>query len=136
MVSTKKVVLHFPREAVERPVVCDLALRFGLTFNILRASISPHHEGLMVLEIIGENTKNEEGLKYLQEKGVEIQPLSQDIKKDDQRCIDCGSCLGVCPTSALYMDKKSYRVIFEESKCIACELCVLACPTRAMEALL
>ncbi len=135
MVSTKKVVLHFPREAVERPVVCDLALRFGLTFNILRASISPHHEGLMVLEIIGENTKNEEGLKYLQEKGVEIQPLSQDIKKDDQRCIDCGSCLGVCPTSALYMDKKSYRVIFEESKCIACELCVLACPTRAMEAL-
>ncbi|HHT10801.1 MAG TPA: NIL domain-containing protein [Atribacter sp.] len=135
MVSTKKVVLHFPREAVERPVVCDLALRFGLTFNILRASISPHHEGLMVLEIIGENTKNEEGLKYLQEKGVEIQPLSQDIKKDDQRCIDCGSCLGVCPTSALYMDKKSYQVIFEESKCIACELCVLACPTRAMEAL-
>ena len=68
MVSTKKVVLHFPREAVDRPVVCDLALRFGLTFNILRASISPHHEGLMVLEIIGENTKNEEGLKYLQEK--------------------------------------------------------------------
>jgi len=135
MISTKKVVLHFPREAVERPVVCDLALRFGLTFNILRASISPHHEGLMVLEIIGENTKNEEGLKYLQEKGVEIQPLSQDIKKDDQRCIDCGSCLGVCPTSALYMDKKSYQVIFEESKCIACELCVLACPTRAMEAL-
>lgn len=135
MVSTKKVVLHFPREAVERPVVCDLALRFGLTFNILRASISPHHEGLMVLEIIGENTKNEEGLKYLQKKGVEIQPLSQDIKKDDQRCIDCGSCLGVCPTSALYMDKKSYQVIFEESKCIACELCVLACPTRAMEAL-
>jgi len=43
MVSTKKVVLHFPREAAERPVVCDLALRFGLTFNILRASISPHH---------------------------------------------------------------------------------------------
>ena len=135
MVSTKKVVLHFPREAVERPVVCDLALRFGLTFNILRASISPHHEGLMVLEIIGENTKNEEGLKYLQEKGVEIQPLSQDIKKDDQRCIDCGSCLGICPTSALYMEKPSYRVLFEESKCIACELCVLACPTHAMEAL-
>jgi len=135
MVSTKKVVLRFPREAADRPIVCDLALRFGLTFNILRASISPHHEGLMVLEIIGENIKNEEGIRFLQEKGVEIQPLSQDIKKNDQRCIDCGSCLGVCPTSALYMDKKSYRVIFEESKCIACELCVLACPTRAMEAL-
>ncbi len=135
MVSTKKVVLHFPREAAERPVVCELALRFGLTFNILRASISPHHEGLMVLEIIGENAKNEEGLKYLQEKGVEIQPLSQDIKKNDQLCIDCGSCLGVCPTTALYMEKASYRVKFEESKCIACELCVLACPTRAMEAL-
>ena len=135
MVSTKKVVLHFPREAAERPVVCDLALRFGLTFNILRASISPHHEGLMVLEIIGENAKNEEGLKYLQEKGVEIQPLSQDIKKNDRLCIQCGTCLGVCPTEALYMEKPSYRVFFEEAKCIACELCVLACPTRAMEAL-
>lgn len=135
MVSTKKVVLHFPQEAAERPVVCDLALRFGLTFNILRASISPHHEGLMVLEIIGENAQNEQGLKYLQEKGLEIQPLSQDIKKNEQLCIHCGTCVGVCPTAALYMEKPSYRILFEESKCIACELCVMACPTRAMEAL-
>lgn len=135
MVSTKRVVLHFPQEAAERPIVCDLALRFGLTFNILRASISPHHEGLMVLEIIGENTKNEEGLKYLQEKGVEIQPLSQDIKKNEQRCIQCGTCVGVCPTAALFIEKPSYMVRYEETKCIACELCVLACPTYAMEAL-
>ncbi|MCX6089344.1 MAG: 4Fe-4S binding protein [Candidatus Atribacteria bacterium] len=135
MIETRKVVLHFPQMAVDRPIVCDLALHFGLSFNILRASISPHHEGLMVMEIIGESEKNEEGLQYLRERGVEIQPLSQDIKKVEEKCIHCGTCVGVCSTEALFMERPSFKVRYDEGKCIACELCVLACPTHAMEAL-
>lgn len=136
MNSSQKVVLRFPPELVERPLVCELALQFGLHFNIMRASISPHREGLMVIEIIGEKKKQEEGLQFLQENGLEVESLSQDIKMVEERCIHCGSCVGVCPTEALYVEKLSYLVKYDETQCIACEMCVLACPTHAMEALL
>jgi hypothetical protein len=69
MVSLKKWFYIFPRSA--RDGCVRTTLRFGLTFNILRAISA--HEGLWFLEIIGENAKNEEGLQYLQEKRVEIQ---------------------------------------------------------------
>jgi len=90
----------------------------------------------MVVEIIGEKKKQEEGLQFLKENGLEVESLSQDIKMIKERCIHCGSCAGVCPTEALYVEKPSYLVKYDETQCIACEMCVLACPTHAMEALL
>ena len=55
------------------------------------------------------------------------------IIRDDERCTHCGACITICPTEALYMDKKSMKVIFDDTKCIACELCVKGCPPRAMK---
>ncbi|MGQ9747819.1 MAG: 4Fe-4S binding protein [Candidatus Caldatribacteriaceae bacterium] len=134
---TKKAVLRFPSDIADRPLVCELALHFGLRFNILRASISPHREGIMVMEIIGENSEDlEKGIQYLQGVGVGVESLSQDIRMVESRCIHCGSCVGVCPTEALFMERPSYYVRYDEGKCIACELCVLACPTHAMEAVI
>ncbi len=137
MAFTKKVVLRFPSDIADRPLVCELALRFGLRFNILRASISPHREGVMVMEIIGGKKDDpDKGIQYLREAGIGVESLSQDIKMVEIRCVHCGSCVGVCPTQALYMEKPSYLVRYDESKCIACELCILACPTHAMEAVI
>ena len=137
MSISKKVVLRFPSDIADRPLVCELALRFGLRFNILRASISPHREGIMVMDIIGETKEEvENGLQYLRKAGVELESLSQDIRMVEERCVHCGSCVGVCPTEALFMERPSYLVRYDEGKCIACELCVLACPTHAMEAVI
>lgn len=134
--GSKKVVLRFPREVADRPIVCELALRFGLRFNILRASISPHREGIMVMELIGGRDRQEEGLAFLRERGVFVEPLSQDIRMVEERCYHCGACVGLCPTGALSMERPSFLVRYDPAKCIACELCILACPTHAMEALL
>lgn len=134
--GSRKVVLRFPQEVADRPIVCELALRFGLQFNILRASISPHREGIMVMELIGDRGKQEEGLGFLRERGVIVEPLSQDIRMMEERCYHCGTCVGLCPTGALSMKRPSFLVEYDPGKCIACELCVLACPTHAMEALL
>ncbi|HSV32412.1 MAG TPA: NIL domain-containing protein [Atribacteraceae bacterium] len=136
MTSSRKVVLRFPPQAANQPLVCELSLKFGLVFNILRASISPHREGLMLLEIVGEPDRQEEGLRYLADKGLGIEALSQDIRKIEERCFHCGACVGVCPTGALTCDRESYLVSFEEKQCIACEICILSCPTHAMEALI
>jgi L-aspartate semialdehyde sulfurtransferase ferredoxin len=129
---SRKVVLHFPRRLVERPIVCQLALEYKLTFNILKASVTPREEGLLVLELCGEKADYERGVKYLKDSGVQIQPLSQSVIRDEDRCTHCGACVTVCPAGAFTVEPKSRTVTFADEKCIACELCIPVCPLRAM----
>ena len=131
MVS-KRIVLKFPHKLVDQPIVYKLVKDYDLVFNILQAKITPKEEGLMVLELNGTKENYADGIKYLASIGVNVQPLSQDVKRDDDLCTHCGACVAICPTEALYSDKKTMKVIFDADKCIACELCVKACPPRAM----
>jgi L-aspartate semialdehyde sulfurtransferase ferredoxin len=133
MTISKKIVLHFTPKTVDKPIVSRLIRDFGLDFNIMKASISPGEEGLMVMELSGERKAYDKGIKYLQESGVEIQSLSQDVVRNDERCTHCGACITMCPTRAFTLDAKTRKVKFDNSKCIVCELCVRACPPRAME---
>ena len=132
MVS-RRIVLKFPPKMVDHPVVCTLVKRYDLEFNILRASVTPKEEGLMVLEIRGTEDACTEGMGYLKEVGVDVEPLSQDIVRNEVRCTHCGACVNVCPSAALRMERATMQVCFESARCIACELCVRACPVRAME---
>jgi len=131
MVS-KRIVLTFPHNLLDQPIVYKLVKEHDLVFNILQAKITPKEEGLMVLELKGKKENYAEGIKYLTGLGVKIQPLSQDVTRDDTRCTHCGACISICPTEALCIDKKTMKVLFDSEKCIACELCVKACPPRAM----
>ena len=128
----KKIVLTFPHNMVDQPIVYRLVKDYDLTFNILQAKITPQEEGVMVLELKGKKEKYVEGIKYLRSLGVKIQPLSRDVTRDEAKCTHCGACVTICPSGALYTDKKTMKVVFDAEKCIACELCVKACPPRAM----
>ena len=128
----KRIVLTFPHKLVDEPIIYKLVKDYDLVFNILQARITPKEEGLMILELKGKKENYAEGLKYLTSLGVKIQPLSQDVTRDDARCTHCGACVTTCPTGALYIDKPTMKVLFDSEKCIACELCVRACPPRAM----
>ena len=129
----KRIVLKFPRKLVDKPIVYKLVKDFNLVFNILRARVTPKEEGELVLELKGKKEKYAEGMKYLKEIGVEVQPLRTDVIRDEKRCTHCGACITICPVGALFMDKKTMKVIFDADKCIACELCVKGCPSRAMK---
>ena len=128
-----KIVLHFPHEQVDKPVVSRLVKDYGMDFNILKASITPREEGILVLEVMGERDNYRKAIKYLEKSGVRIQPLSQDIKRNDDKCTHCGACLAVCPTDALKVDPETLEVAFDYDECAACELCIKVCPPRAME---
>jgi len=130
---SKKIVLHFPHRLVDQPIVYRLVKDFDLQFNILKAYVTPQEEGLMVLELTGEENKFNKGIQFLESSGVRIQPLSQDVIRNETKCTDCGVCVPICPTQALVVDPITRKVHFYDNKCIACELCVKACPTRAME---
>jgi ferredoxin len=106
---------------------------FDLVFNILKASVTPKEEGLLVLELSGEQGSYEKGMEYLAEVGVRVQPLSQNVIRDEARCTHCGACIVICPTHAFEIESLTRRVNFLDAKCIACGLCIKACPPRAME---
>ena len=128
-----RLVLHFPSNIVNKPIIYTLVKDCNLVFNIMRANITPDEEGIMVMELSGSEKDYEKGINYLKSLGVKIQPLSQDIRRDDERCAHCGACITFCPSKALYVDRKTMKVYFDNEKCSACEICVKACPPHAME---
>jgi len=130
---TKRIVLKFPIKLVDKPIVYKLVKDFDLVFNILRARVTPAEEGELVIEVKGLKEKYAGAVKHLKDLGVTIQPLEQDVTRDEARCTHCGACITICPTGALYTDRKTMKVIFDAEKCIACELCVKGCPPRAMK---
>jgi len=130
--TAKKIVLKFPRQLVDQPIVSNLVKKYDLDFNILKAYVTPNEEGLLVMELSGPEEAVSGGLEYLADVGVGVQPLSQDIVWDEERCIHCGACTSVCPTGALSLDRDTMLVRYDNTKCIACEHCVSACPVRAM----
>jgi L-aspartate semialdehyde sulfurtransferase ferredoxin len=131
----KRVVFTYPQQLVDQPIITRLVKDFDLTINILRARITPKDEGRMVLEITGKRPALEAGINYVKEIGVDIQPLAQDVKWHDDRCIHCTACISVCPSKALDVDRKTMEVSFNRDKCIACENCIPVCPYQAMEIL-
>ena len=133
MVVSKRIVLHFPRRLVNRPIVYRLVKDYNLEFNILKASVTPEEEGLLVLELSGEQTEYDRGIKYLTTNGVRIQSLSQNVIRNKERCTHCGACITICPTGAFELEPLTRRVNFYNEKCLACGLCIKPCPPRAME---
>lgn len=132
--STRRLVLTFPPEEVEKPVIYRLVKEFDLVPNILKASISPNDVGIMVVELSGDPARLEGAMEFLGGLGVKTEPLSQDILFNEERCIHCGACVTFCPSGALRLRADgSLRVEFAAEKCTACEFCLRACPTRAME---
>jgi L-aspartate semialdehyde sulfurtransferase ferredoxin len=130
---SKMLSLRFPASAVNQPVSANLVRRFDLTFNILKATIYPRKEGLMIMELSGTRENFQHGVRYLKSMGIKVESVGEDVKRDEERCFHCGACTAVCPSGALSITRPSMEVLFEKSKCSACELCVPACPAHAME---
>lgn len=130
---SKRIVLRFPPRLVDQPIICKLAKEYNLEFNILKAYITLREEGLLVLELKGEDENYNRGIDYLTKIGVKVQPLSQDIIRNTAKCTHCGVCVAICPTGALALDPITRKVHFYDHKCIACGICIPACPSRAME---
>ena len=133
MAVSKRIVLHFPRRVVDRPIVYRLVKDFDLEFNILKALFTPEEEGLMVIELSGKQDNYDKGIEYLTKTGVRIQALSQDVTRNEERCTHCGACITICPTDAFELDPSTRRIAFHNEKCLACGICIKACPPRAME---
>src|SRR6056297_380346 len=129
----KRLMLKFPAVVVNKPLTYNLIKEFDFTINILQAKISPQEEGKLIVEIEnGDENKLKKGINFLQNEGVEVITLSESIIFNNNVCMNCGVCTGVCKAGALKLnDRRELNVIQE--KCILCGLCAEVCPVGALE---
>lgn len=130
---TRIYFFRFPKDTSDKPIIYHLIKRHEVEVNILRADILPQREGVMILELRGAKNNVKEALHYLEGLGVSIERLATRVRRDDERCFQCGACTGVCPVDALSIRRLDMAVIFDPDKCTGCGQCVLVCPVRAME---
>ena len=130
---SKVVSLRFPREIVNQAIVVNLVKNYDLSFNILKATIYPRKEGMVVMELSGNRKNYNAGVRYLKGLGVKVENIGQDIRRNEEKCYHCGICTAVCPTGALYIERPEMTVAFDRDRCSACEMCVISCPPKAME---
>jgi ferredoxin len=128
----KIIILTYPTDMVDKPLLCNLTRLHDVTFNILKAQISPRKEGYMTIELTGseENCKN--GISYLKEQGVKISNAAHKISRNEDCCVHCGLCTAVCSNESLCLDPETRKITFDMERCTACGLCVRICPVRAM----
>ena len=72
--------------------------------------------------------------KYICPITVFLKPMSYysliRIKCDEEKCINCGKCLRVCPMDVEV--NKNARSRKNATECILCQKCTKACPTKAL----
>jgi ferredoxin len=127
------LVLRFSREVVDQPIIYRLVKDYDLEFNLLKATIYPRKEGVIVLELRGHPKNFRRGLKFLKDSGVQVKSAAREVGRNEELCYQCGTCTSVCPTGALSIKRPEMAVAFDPTKCSACELCCPVCPARAME---
>ncbi|WP_304225603.1 NIL domain-containing protein [Gracilinema caldarium] len=124
-----KYVLGYSAETVSEPILWKLTKDFDIRVNILRAEISPGQEGNLLVELDAENeAKLDSALAWLDSIGVTWVNVAKRLSWDEERCIDCGGCSGVCFSGAITLDRTSWKLVVDRDKCIACGGCVKACP--------
>ena len=70
--------LTFPPHLIQEPIVYRLLKDFDIVINIRRADVKADY-GWMALELDGEEAQLERGVKWLKEKGVQVDPIERDV---------------------------------------------------------
>ena len=76
--ANERVYLTFPKNLVKEPIVCQLAKKFDILFNI-RGSTVTAEMGLVALEIDGERAEVDKAVKWLKDKGVIVEPIEKNV---------------------------------------------------------
>ena len=128
---TRKVLLRYSTQKVGEPILASVIKNTGVEPNILYAELSAKG-GEILLAIDAPDEDTNRAIELFKQKGVEVKEIKRGIELDHDLCFDCGACVSLCPTGALYVtDDKSIEL--DENKCIYCKLCVPSCPVRALK---
>ncbi|AUC60790.1 ferredoxin required for homocysteine biosynthesis [Cyanobacterium sp. HL-69] len=128
----KRVTLTFPRTMVQIPVTYRLAKEFNIAANIIRAQVAPNQVGKLVVELLGDIDQLEIAIDWMKSQEIKVSSATGEIIIDEETCVHCGLCTGVCPTESLTLNPSSYKLQFRQQTCIVCEQCIPTCPVQAI----
>jgi ferredoxin len=126
-----KILLKFAGEALDKPILAEVIRKTSAEINILHAEINSR-KGEILIGVEGSSPEIEKIISLFEDKGVKAEKLEHIVTLDSEVCMNCGTCLSLCPTGALSIGK-DYSVKLDEDKCILCEVCVPACPVKAIK---
>lgn len=129
----KRIQLVYHPENVSKPIIYDLIKHFDIVINIIQARILPDEEGKLIMDMETEDINYiNRGLEYLTDEGVDVQVLEKSIIYQEEDCIYCGACTGLCKAGALTMDQQTWKLNVDHDKCLLCGMCVSACAVDAL----
>ena len=73
--STKRVTLVFPQNQIKEPAVFLMAKKFDIMPSIRRARVT-ESVGEMTLELQGAEKDLESGIKFLESRGIKVEPVT------------------------------------------------------------
>lgn len=76
--ATRKVMLKYPENLIQEPVLFRMVRQFDVMPNIRRARVTDT-VGEIALELEGSPENLEQGIQYLKDQGVLVQPLEGDV---------------------------------------------------------
>ncbi|NEP14396.1 MAG: 4Fe-4S dicluster domain-containing protein [Symploca sp. SIO2C1] len=128
----KRVTVTFPQRAVQMPITYRLAKDFNVAANIIRAQVAPNQIGKLVMELSGEIDELDAAIEWMRSVDIHVSLVGREILIDEDSCVHCGLCTGVCPTQALTLAAQTFKLNFTRSRCIVCEQCIPTCPVQAI----
>ncbi len=73
-----KLYLTYPSRLVREPLIYHLSRTFDLVFNIRQASVN-EDIGIIAIELDGGGDAIEQGIAWLREKGVTVEPIEKNV---------------------------------------------------------
>ncbi|MEM7760693.1 MAG: NIL domain-containing protein [Cyanobacteria bacterium P01_A01_bin.40] len=128
----KRVTITVPRTAIRIPLTYRLAKDFNIAANIIRAQVAPNQIGKLVVELQGDIDQIDAAIEWMRMGDFKVFSATGEIVINQDSCVDCGLCTGVCPTQALVLNPETFKLDFYRSRCIVCEQCIPTCPVEAI----
>ena len=124
-----RILLKFSEDIVEEPIISKIILDLKVPINIITAHVNS--KGGEVLADVPDEALAKV-VEALRSKGAKV-IFPKLIEVDEKKCMNCGSCVALCPVDAISVAEDK-SIVFDQEKCVGstCSTCVDACPARAI----
>jgi ABC-type methionine transport system ATPase subunit len=72
--ETQRFWLTFNSDTNRKPLICEMARKFDIVFNIRNASVTPSI-GIIALELEGDRAVLKEAVVWFESQGVQVEPV-------------------------------------------------------------
>jgi ABC-type methionine transport system ATPase subunit len=76
--ARRRVHLTFPEKLVQEPIIYNLGKQYNIVTNIRRANVEDTF-GWVILELEGDERALAEGLRYMEQLGVQVNTIAGDV---------------------------------------------------------